>query len=183
MSTNYFSQGMKSYNNTLKGSSSGVVTKGTGQYSYPIAITSGNIRPLTNNDSRNNAPQKFGLPRPLKWQYRKGVSFHQNIIDIDPNNPNLYINTSRVSKTSKVNLINLIDQPGRYSVKHTPKTEINNKLYLDKTCNNCNGVGLIINNPPSRSLTNNPQPSVVNKKYCCNEERNAKKWLFMPVLI
>ena len=175
MSTNYFSQGMKSYNNTLKGSSSGVVTKGTGQYSYPIAITSGNIRPLTNNDSRNNAPQKFGLPRPLKWQYRKGVSFHQNIIDIDPNNPNLYINTSRVSKTSKVNLINLIDQPGRYSVKHTPKTEINNKLYLDKTCNNCNGVGLIINNPPSRSLTNNPQPSVVNKKYCCNEERNAKK--------
>ena len=175
MSTNYFSQGMKSYNNTLKGSSSGVPTKGTGQYSYPIAITSGNIRPLTNNDSRNNAPQKFGLPRPLKWQYRKGVSFHQNIIDVDPNNPNLYINTSRVSNTSKVNLINLIDQPGRYSVKQNPKTEINNKLYLDKTCNNCNGVGLVIDNPPSRSLTNNPQSNVVNKKYCCNEERNAKK--------
>jgi hypothetical protein len=175
MSTKHFGQGMKSYNNTVKGSLHIGPTKGTGQYSYPIAITSGNIRPLTNNDPRNNAPQKFGLPRPLKWQYRKGVSSHQNIIDIDPNNPNVYINTSRVSKTSKVNLISLIDQPGRYSVKHTPKTEINNKLYLDKTCNNCNGVGLIIDNPPSRILTNNPQPSVVNKKYCCNEQRNARK--------
>ena len=101
MSTKYFGQGMKSYNNTLKGSLHSGPTKGIGQYSYPIAITSGNIRPLTNNDSRNNAPQKFGLPRPLKWQYRKGVSFHQNIIDIDPNNPNLYINTNRVSRTSK----------------------------------------------------------------------------------
>jgi len=178
MSTNFFGQGMESYNNTETApfTSQGATTKGTGKYSYPIAITSGNIRPLTNNDSRNNAPQKFGLPRPLKWQYRKGVSFHQNIIDIDPNNPNLYINTSRVSKTSKLNLINLtIDQPGRYSVKNNPKTEINNKLYLDKTCNNCNGVGLVIDNPPSSSLTNNPQPCVVNKKFCCNEERNAKK--------
>ena len=87
MSTNYFSQGMKSYNNTLKGSSNGVPTKGTGTYSYPIAITSGNIRPFTNKDYRNTAPQKFGLPRPLKWQYRKGVSFHQKIINLDPNNP------------------------------------------------------------------------------------------------
>jgi len=178
MSTNFFGQGMESYNNTETApfTSEGATTKGTGRYSYPIAITSGNIRPLTNNDYRNNAPQKFGLPRPLKWQYRKGVSFHQNIIDIDPNNPNLYINTSRVSRSSKINLINLtIDQPGRYSVKHNPKTEINNKLYLDKTCNNCNGVGLVIDNPPSRSLTNSPQPCVVNKKFCCNEERNARK--------
>ena len=114
MSTNFFGQGMKSYNNTVKGSSSGVITKGTGDYSYPIAITSGNIRPLTNKDYRNNAPQKFGLPRPLKWQYRKGVSFHKNVIDLDPNDPNVYINTSRVSRTSIVNLVGLtIDQPGR----------------------------------------------------------------------
>jgi hypothetical protein len=176
MSNNFFGQGMRSYNNTLKGSTSGVPTKGTGSYSYPIAITSGNIRPLTNNDYRNNAPQKFGLPRPLKWQYRKGLSFHQNVIDLDPNDPNVYINTSRVSRTSTVNLIGLtLDQPGRYSVKHNPKTEINNSLYLDKTCNDCDGVGLIINNPPSRILTDNPQPSVVNKKYCCNTERNARK--------
>lgn len=176
MSTNYFSQGMKSYNNSLKGSSNGVPTKGTGQYSYPIAITSGHIRPLTNKDYRNTAPQKFGLPRPLKWQYRKGVSFHQNIIDLDPNNPDVYINTSRVSRTSTVKLIELtLDQPGRYSVKHNPKTEINNKLYLDETCNNCQGIGLVIDNPPGRTLTDSPQPNVVNKKFCCNTERNAKK--------
>ena len=176
MSTNYFGQGMKSYNNTVIGSSSGGPTKGTGQYSYPIAITSGHIRPFTNKDYRNTAPQKFGLPRPLKWQYRKGISFHRNIIDIDPNNPNVYINTSRVSKTSTVNLIGLTqDQPGRYSVKHNPKTEINNKEYIDKSCNNCYGIGLIINNPPGRTLTDSPQPSVVSKKYCCNEERKALK--------
>lgn len=176
MSTNYFSQGMKSYNNTLNGSSNGGPTKGTGQYSYPIAITSGNIRPLTNKDYRNTVPQRFGLPRPLKWQYRKGVSFHQNVINLDPNNPNVYINTSRVSRTSKLNLIDVtLDQPGRYSVKHNPNTEINNKLYLDKTCNNCDGIGLIINNPPITSLTDSPQPCVVNKKFCCNTERNARK--------
>jgi hypothetical protein len=176
MSTNYFGQGMKSYNNTLKGSSSGVTTKGTGQYSYPIAITSGNIRPLTNKDYRNNCPQKFGLPRPLKWQYRKGISFYKNVIDLDPNDPNVYINTSRVSKTSTVNLIGLtLDQPGRYSVKHNPKTEINNNLYIDETCDNCHGTGLVINTPPRTTLTNSPQPNVVNNKYCCNAEKNAKK--------
>jgi hypothetical protein len=176
MSTNYFSQGMKSYNNTLNGSSNAGPTKGTGQYSYPIAITSGNIRPLTNKDYRNTVFQKFGLPRPLKWQYRKGTSSHQSVINLDPNNPNVYINTSRVSRTSKLKLIDVtIDQPGRYNVKQNTTTEINNKLYLNKTCNNCDGVGLIINNPPITSLTDSPQPCVVNKKFCCNEERNARK--------
>jgi hypothetical protein len=100
MSTAFYPLGMKSYNNHLP--QGGYKTwKGTGVFSNPVGVTASHIRPLTNNDSRNNAPQKFGLPRPLKWQYRKGVSFHQNIIDIDPNNPNLYINTNRVSRTSK----------------------------------------------------------------------------------
>ena len=176
MSTNYFGQGMKSYNNTLKGSSSGVITKGTGQYSYPIAITSGHIRPFTNKDYRNNTPQKFGLPRPLKWQYRNGISFNRNIIDLDPNNPNVYINTNRTSSSSNVKLIGLtIDQPGRYSVKHNPTTEINNTLYIDEVCDNCEGIGLIINTPPKKTLSGSPQPSTVNKKFCCNSERNAKK--------
>jgi len=177
MSTNVFGQGMETYNNTqaapftLAGSS----TKGTGKYSYPIAITSGNIRPLTNNDPRNNAPQKFGLPRPLKWQYRRGNTSN-TIITVNPNNPNEYVNTSRVSKTSKVNLVGLtIDQPGAYSVKQNPEDEINSTEQINKDCNKCEGVALITSFAPNRFLTNRPQPCVTNPKFCCNQEQKALK--------
>ena len=153
-----------------------VTWKGTGSYSYPVAITSGNKRPLTNKDPRNNAPQKFGLPRPLKWQYRQGISFQPKIIDIDPENPNKYIDTSKVSHSSLVNLVGLtIDQPGRYSVKNNPNDEINESLQADKDCKKCYGVSLVTSFAPERYLSNNPEPISTNPKYCCNQEKNAKK--------
>ena len=65
-----YPQGMGTYNNMPY--TGGLYSwKGSGVYSNPVAITSKNIRPLTNNDASNNAPQKFGLARPMK-HYRKG---------------------------------------------------------------------------------------------------------------
>ena len=72
MSSAFYPLGMNSYNNRLH--QGGYQTwKGRGVYSNPVGITSGNIRPLTNNDPANDAVYKFGLPRPLK-QYRRGIS-------------------------------------------------------------------------------------------------------------
>lgn len=175
MSTNIFDN---SYDDTPADpfEINGVTWKGTGSYSYPVSITSGNRRPLTNKDPRNNAPQKFGLPRPLKWQYRQGVSVQPKLIDIDPKNPNKYIDTSKVSHSSLVNLVGLtMDQPGRYSVKRNPPDEINESLQADKDCKTCYGVSLVTSFAPERYLSNNPEPITTNPKYCCNQEKNAKK--------
>jgi hypothetical protein len=150
--------------------------KGTGSYSYPVAITSGNRRPLTNNDPRNNAPQKFGLPRPLKWQYRQGISLQPKIININPENPNEYIDTSTVSHSSIVNLVGLtIDQPGRYSVKRNQLDETTESTQYNKDCQKCYGVSLVDNFSPEPYLTNNPEQISTNPKFCCNQEKNAKK--------
>jgi hypothetical protein len=176
MSTNFFGLGMESYGNTQTAPSTneGTITKGFGSYAYPIAIASGNIRPLTNKDPRNNAPQKFGLPRPLKWNYRQGTTFSKNISNLPPDSPYLYDNTNIVSNSSKVHLVSLtIDKPGRYSVKQNPKDEKSAINQIDKDCEKCRGVGLIASYAPDRFLTNNPEPSVTNPTLCCNQEQKA----------
>ena len=178
MSTNFFGLGMQSYGNTQTApfTNEGTITKGFGKYSYPIAIASGNVRPLTNKDPRNNAPQKFGLPRPLKWNYRYGTTISKNISNLPPDSPYLYDNTNVVSNSSKVYLVSLtIDKPGRYSVKQNPKDEKSSIEQFDKECNKCNGVGLIASYAPNKFLTNNPEPSVTNPKLCCNQEQKALK--------
>ena len=128
MSTAVYSMGMESYNNSEFGPFTAPFTtwKGTGKYSYPVAITSGNIRPLTNMDPTNNVVQKFGLPRPLKWQYRKGTTTQALLTVQDPNNPTSYIQINRESRSSKSSSLigQTIDQPGRYIVKHNPVNEI-----------------------------------------------------------
>jgi hypothetical protein len=176
MSTNFFPLGMQSYGNTTTApfTNQGTITKGFGPYAYPIATTSGNVRPLTNKDPRNNAPQKFGLPRPLKWNYRYGTTFSKNTSNLPPNSPYLYENTSVASNTSKIHLVSLtIDKPGRYSVKHNPKDEKSSIVQLTKDCEKCHGVGLVASFAPERYLTNNPQPCVTNPKLCCNQEQKA----------
>jgi hypothetical protein len=70
MSSAYYPQGMKSYNNYVNPGNY-VPWKGTGSGSNPLGIASSNIRPLTNNDPGNIFPTGFGLPRPIK-HYRKG---------------------------------------------------------------------------------------------------------------
>jgi hypothetical protein len=178
MSTNFFGLGMESYGNTQTAPSTneGTTTKGIGPYSYPIAITSGNARPLTNKDPRNNAPQKHGLPRPLKWNYRLATTFSKNTSNLPENSPYLYDNTNTVSKSSLVNLVGLtIDKPGRYSVKQNPINEKSSITQLTEDCSKCNGVGLIDSFAPERFLTDNPEPIVTSPQFCCNQEQKALK--------
>ena len=179
----HYPQGMGSYNNrTYIG---GYETwKGTGQYSNPVAITAGNIRPFTNKDYTNVYPSKPGLARPQKWQYRKGtVTAPKQTIIVNPENPAQYItvNTDRESKSSKsYSLIGqLIDRPGQFSVKHNPATELNEANQMDKDCNTCHGIGLVTDFYPEPYLTNNPEPVTTNtpcsrpNSFCCNEARKA----------
>lgn len=178
MSSAYYSQGMHSYNNSAPFapfSAPYATWKGTGPYSYPAAITSGNVRPLTNRDPTNNAPQKFGLPRPLKWQYRKGTTTEPLVTIVNPNQPNQYIQVNRESRSSVgASLIGqTIDQPGRFSVKHNPKDETNEIDQLNKDCTTCHGIGLVTSFSPEPYLTNNPEPVSCSPQLCCNEEVKA----------
>jgi hypothetical protein len=173
----YFPLGLESYNNTLYGplgTAEYATWKGTGKYSYPVAITSGNARPLTNNDPTNNAIQKHGLPRPLKWQFRKAKNA-KTVITLDPNDPSKYIEISRESKNSFASVGQLIDRPGQFVVKHNPKNEIDERLQSQTDCKTCDGVSLVTSFAPETFLTNNPEPSSTNPKLCCNEERKAKQ--------
>lgn len=69
MATAFYPLGMRLSSSSTEGY---VSWKGDGQYSNPTSITSGNIRPLTNNDPTNNTVYKHGLPRPIK-HYRRGT--------------------------------------------------------------------------------------------------------------
>jgi len=177
MSSAYFSQGMHSYNNSLFGRLTGPYStwKGSGEYSYPVAITSGNIRPLTNKDPTNNAFQKFGLPRPLKWQFRKGTTTEPLVTIVNPNQPDQYIQVNRESRSSKIHSLigQTIDQPGRFSVKHNPIDETNESLQLNKDCSTCHGIGIVTSYSPEPFLTNNPEPVSCSQQLCCNEENKA----------
>jgi len=177
MSTAVFGQGMESYNNTTFAPFTAPYNswKGSGPYSYPVSITSGNVRPLTNNDPTNNAPQKFGLPRPLKWQYRKGTTSQPLVTIVNPNQPNQYIQVNRESRSSKNSSLigQTIDQPGRFSVKHNPKDETDERTQLNKDCETCHGIGLVTSFSPEPFLTNNPEPVSCSPQLCCNEENKA----------
>jgi hypothetical protein len=176
---------MESYNNRVP--TGGYETwKGTGSHSFPVAITAGNIRPLTNKDPSNVAPAPFGRPRPIKL-YRKGTTTPAPLIVQDPNNPKnyIYLNNNRAVKSSTSS--SLIDQtmwrPGQFSVKHNPQTEINESIQLDKDCKTCDGIGLVTSFKPERYLTNNPEQVSTNypgavpgvATICCNPERKARR--------
>jgi hypothetical protein len=171
-------QGMETYNNTQFAPFTGQYKswKGSGQYSYPAGVTSGNIRPLTNNDPTNNAYQKFGLPRPLK-HYRKGKTTEPMITIVNPNDPTQYIQVNREVRSSTGGSLvgQLIDRPGQFIVKHNPTTEINETIRQNDACDNCHGIGLVADFSPEPYLTNNPQPASCSTSFCCNEEAKALK--------
>ena len=181
MSSAFFPQGMHSYNNSLSGplTAEYITWKGTGMYSNPVAVTAGNIRPLTNNDVTNDTVYKHGSARPLK-QYRKGISTPVPVIKINPLNPNEYIQlssdqTNRQVKSSKsYSLIGqLIDRPGQFSVKENTVNEVNGVIKLDNDCKTCDGIGLVADYSPQYFLTNNPLPVCQTPQNCCNEQRKA----------
>ena len=135
--------------------------KGTGIYSNNIGITSGNIRPLTNNDVTNNASQKHGLPRPIK-QYRKGIT------TISTNATNIN-NSRQIPSTVACKLIHqLIDIPGGFSIK-------NNKIDILQKCDICQGIDIINDWKPITNLTEKPELNSQTNLFCCNLEKNAIK--------
>jgi hypothetical protein len=163
MSSAFYPLGMNSYNN--RSNQGGYKSwKGTGMFSNPVGITSGNIRPFTNKDPTNTAPQKFGLPRPIK-HYRKGIT----VTTIDDST-----NSRQVKSSSQGNLIGqMIDIPGGYTIKPNAAKEMSNMEQLNNDCKTCQGIGIIDNWKPTTNLTEKPQPESQTQQFCCNQERNA----------
>ena len=190
MSTAFYPLGMKSYNNHLP--QGGYTSwKGSGIFSNPVGISNSHIRPLTNNDIRNNFPTGFGLARPIK-HYRKGRV--TPILLVNPNNENNYIesykvnpNLNRIVKSSygaslgggaggRGLLNEMQDNPGSFIIKQNSNNEVNNNEYLDENCKTCEGVGIISSYYPNTTyLTDNPEQNTQTPKFCCNEERKAKR--------
>lgn len=156
MSTAFYPQGMKKYNNNVP----------QGGYKswknrFPTGITSTHLRPLTNNDPSNWFPVSFGKPRPLK-HYRKGNSSGLN-------------DTTRVVRSSVSQSLEgglgLIEQmqgvPGTYQVSSENTTD----------CKNCDGFKIVDNYKPQTTfLTENPEPLITEtKELCCNAEAKALK--------
>jgi hypothetical protein len=179
MSSSFYPQGMNSYNNRLP--HGGYESwKGKGLFSNPVGITSGNMRPLTNKDPLNDAVYKFGLPRPLKWQYRKGISIPVPLPKTEENNllygeADTYYYSNREVKTSVPERLvaQLMDQPGRFIVKENRITEISGNSKLDIDCKSCKGIGIVSGWYPINNLSEKPEPNVTNPLLCCNQQRKA----------
>jgi len=205
MSTAYYPLGMRSmsasgYNQHSSQPQGYVSWKGSGVFSNPVGVTASHIRPLTNNDPGNVFQTGFGLPRPMK-HYRKGRVIPAEPIQAndlfakDPYNQNIEIiinqtglinyNMNRIVKSSKGSslgggsggrgLLNqMIDTPGSFLVKQNTLGETNNGL--DKECKTCEGVGIVASYYPNTTyLTDNPENVTQTPKFCCNEERKARR--------
>lgn len=175
MSTAFYPLGMKTYNNHVN--QGGYKSwKGTGIGSNPVGITAGTIRPLTNNDPTNNYPTGFGLPRPIKHA-RKGRSF--NVLTYDPTTQQyVEVSTNRSVKSSTGGSMvkQMMDNPGGFSVSQNTPDEVNNTAKLDNDCKNCKGIGIVASYYPDPTyLTENPEPESQTPRFCCNEERKARR--------
>ena len=180
MSSAFYPLGMNTYNNRLP-QGGYKPQKATGVFSNPTGITSGNIRPLTNNDVTNDAPAPFGKPRPIK-HYRRGISTGDN--------SNREVKSSVQDKMVQA----MLDNPGRYTLQQNvnPNYPYVGNMgantiaaqaditaggpYLQQQlCNNFGGVAVVSNYKPINDLTNSPQPNVMNPNLCCNQQRKAKR--------
>ena len=78
-------------------------------------------------------------------------------------------------------LSEMMDKPGGFIVKEnsTNKSSIisvpeENEINID--CKDCEGVGIVSSFYPNKFyLSENPEPNVENKRWCCNEERKARR--------
>jgi hypothetical protein len=173
MSTAFYPLGMKTYNNHVN--QGGYKSwKGDGINSNPVGITAGTIRPLTNNDPRNNYETGFGLPRPIKHA-RKGRSF--NVLTYDPSTQQyIEINRGVKSSTGGAMVKQMMDNPGSFSVSQNTPSEVDNVTKLDNDCKDCRGIGIVASYYPNNYyLTENPEPNSQTPSFCCNEERKARR--------
>ena len=170
MSTAFYPQGM-SQNTFPRGYET---WKGTGYFSNPIGITSGNIRPYTNKDLANNVIYKFGLPRPMK-HYRKGISATTPL--------NEYQENKEVKTSRGGNLVSqLMDIPGGYSTIQNTINEVNNIEHNNKLCSNFQGITMVndiypnvnyAENPPVIMKIGNEPIFVKSTDFCCSAPKNA----------
>lgn len=157
--------------------------KGSGAFSNPVGITASHIRPLTNKDPGNIFPTGFGLPRPIK-HFRKGTVIHKLLnnyitdnqeVDLIDYNINRLVKSSTGSSLGGGNggtglIAQLNEIPGSFIVK---ENNIDSNGNPDKTCQTCQGIGIISNWMPINNLTEKPQPNVENPLLCCNQQRKA----------
>lgn len=184
MSSAYYPQGMKTYNNHTNPGNY-VSWKGTGINSNPVGTTYTNIRPLYNKDPGNVAPLSHGIPKPLK-HYRKGrVIPAQPLLETSALAVNINRNTNRYVKSSRgaslgggsggTSLVSqMISMPGSYLVKANPSNETNEENQATIDCTNCKGFPVVTNYKPNKGyLTENPTPQTTNPKLCCNAQKKA----------
>jgi len=193
LGTSFYPVGMGKYGNRLN--QGGYKTwKGEGINKNPVGIAPGHIRPLTNKDPGNVFPSPFGKARPIK-HYRKGsvisalLNKEKSMMESNKNNDliqaeidQVAYNVNRQVKSSLGTplgqgrdggglLSELMDKPGAYSIKQNTS---NDAFDLARDCKTCQGVGVVSSYYPNKFyLTENPEPNVLNKKFCCNEERKA----------
>jgi hypothetical protein len=176
MSSAFHPQGMNSWNNRLP--QGGYVTwKGTGLNSNPVGTTAGTLRQWTNKDyaNHNNAQQilhdnrtnkkTFGIARPIK-HFRKGRSLGNQA----------FYNQKVMSSTGGTLVSQMLWLPGAYSLTQNPKNEVDNIIQQTVDCSNCYGIAVVADLYPNKNyLTNNPEPFTETQKFCCNEERKARR--------
>ena len=175
MSSAFYPLGMRpspasGYNHKSSFPQQYITWKGTGLSQTPVGITAGTIRPLTNLDYGNNFPAPFGKARPIKHA-RKGAiprvsiddaTSYQDYVQIDRN-----LNREVKSSTPGTLVKQMIDNPGSYSVKQ------NTLLNLPS---NCQGICVSANLYPNIPyLTENPEPITTSPRFCCNEEKKARR--------
>ena len=193
MSSAFYPQGMKTYNNYVP--NGGYKSwKGTGGLSNPVGIAPGHIRPLTNKDPGNIFQTGYMLPRPIK-HYRKGRVIPSDQIissstdtylqksEIAQINYNMdrYVKSSKGTSLGGANngggLISaMIDNPSSYIVKPNTSSEINEKIQLNDNCKTCEGVGVVSSYYPNNTyLTENPTSITQSPLLCCNQQYKAKR--------
>jgi hypothetical protein len=176
MSSAYYPLGMRStpasgYNHKSSVPQQYISWKGTGLSKTPTGVTAGTIRPLTNKDYGNVFPAAFGKPRPIKharkgsFQYLQPVNQTKTEGNLIEENRNL---NRVVSSSTYGSLVKqMIDNPGSYSVSENT---------LSKQPSNCKGICISADLYPNLPfLTNNPEPISGTAKFCCNEERKARR--------
>jgi len=179
-----------------------VTWKGTGVNSFPVGTAPGHIRPLTNKDPGNVFPTGFGLPRPIK-HFRKGrvippppvegvpnlnvnSPYSDTALSIDENglinyNLNRYVKSSKGTSLGGgfggSGLLNdMQDKPGSYIVKINPLNEVDGVTQMQQDCTTCEGIAIVASYKPNvGNLTQDPAPNTTNLRWCCNQERFAKR--------
>jgi hypothetical protein len=152
MSTAFYPQGMKKYNNNIP----------QGGYrswknNFPTGTTNTHIRPLQNKDPLNWYPNPFGKPRPLK-HYRKGNSSGLN-------------DTTRIVRSSKSQSLegglgmlgNMQGVPANY--------QINSK---ESNCENCNGIKIVLTE--TKELCCNKEEKALKNVIYANQNLNNENY-------